>query len=80
MKTHLQKLHLKNLKKRSKKELIKLSMADLDLNTNLMNCIEATRRELEINTTALEAAEYALLYKESEIAHKDRLLQSLIKS
>lgn len=85
--TKFQKQHLKFLKKLSKKELIKKAMVDLDLmesqnNTidDLRNELTATKKILEITEQATVSAEHALVYKDGEIEHKNRLLNSLINS
>jgi hypothetical protein len=75
-----QKIHKKNLKKLSKKQLIAKALTDLDMNANLMNSLETEEAIHAINRKALESAEHALRYKEKEIAHKDRLLLALTQS
>jgi hypothetical protein len=82
-----QKQHLKYLKTLSKKELIKKSMVDLELSANMMIAndnlraeLHATKKILDTTEQAIVSAEHALHYKEGEINHKDRLLNSLINS
>ena len=70
----------KDLKKKSKKELIALCMSHLDFNAKLSLEIDIIRNEHMINLQALESAESALGYKEKEIEHKDRLLKALTNS
>lgn len=75
-----QKEHKKNLKKNSKKELISLCMANLDMCANLMNRAEISEKMLKMTETHLEIAEKELVRKEEIIHHKDKLLKALINS
>lgn len=70
----------KFLKKHSRKKLYKL-IWDLEIQLG-KQWLELLAEETvhNINKQALESAENALLYKEEEIEHKDRLLKSLINS
>lgn len=70
----------KYLKKLSKKQLIEQVMIARELWSNISSDLHAERVVHNINEQALKSAEYALVYKDKEIEHKDRLLSALIKS
>ena len=49
-------------------------------NQNLRDYSALQSKEFDIVSSALQSCENANVYKEKEIEHKDRLLESLIKS
>ena len=70
----------KFIKSKSRKELFSM-IWDLEIQLGKI-CLELHAEATIHNVTrqAIESAEKALLYKEKEIAHKDRLLKALIHS
>lgn len=70
----------KFLKKQSRKKLYSL-VKDLEMQYfKKASELYIEKHTHEINKTALSSAESALDYKEKQIEHKDRLLNSLINS
>jgi hypothetical protein len=70
----------KNLKKLSKKQLIKKVMTEYFLNKNLAHSLQTEEALHDYTRKALDSAERAIVFKDIQIAHKDRLLLALTQS